>query len=176
MGDKNMGVMETIYLICLAGGLVYALITLFVGDAISDMLGEIHLPLLQPILLVSGITAFGGAGFLLTRLTNLAPGEIMLFSFLAGAVLAVGAYFLWIKPMARAEMSTGYSMDQLQGKIGEVGTAIPAEGLGEVFVSMISGVTHHMAASMEKQPIPEGTRVVIVEVRDHVLYVTPFPE
>lgn len=171
-----MGAWETIYLICLAGGLVYALITLFLGDAISDMLGEIHLPLLQPILLVSGITAFGGVGFILTRLTALTTGEILLFALLAGALLAVGAYFLWIKPMNRAEVSTGYSMNHLQGKIGEVGTTIPADGLGEVLVNMVSGVTHHMAASLENQPIPAGTRVVVVEVRDHVLYVTPFPD
>ncbi|WP_421617433.1 serine protease [Brevibacillus sp. TJ4] len=171
-----MGVMETIYLTCLVGGLIYALITLFLGDAISDLIGEISLPLLQPILLVSGITAFGGIGFLLTRLTTLSVVQVLLFAVLAGALLAVGAYFLWIKPMGKAEMSIGYSMEQLQGKIGEVGTTIPAEGLGEVLISMVSGITHHMAASVDKQQIPEGTRVVVVEVRDHVLYVVPFPE
>jgi membrane protein implicated in regulation of membrane protease activity len=67
-------------------------------------------------------------------------------------------------------------MSQLQGKIAEVATTIPAVGLGEVYVSVVSGTVYHMAASMEKQMIKEGTRVVVVEVRDHVLYVTPFPE
>jgi membrane protein implicated in regulation of membrane protease activity len=32
-----------------------------------------------------------------------------------------------------------------------------------------------MAASLDGIPIKQGTRVVVVEVRDHVLYVTPFP-
>lgn len=170
-----MGAMEMIYLICLVGGLIYALVTLLLGDAISDMLGELHLPVLQPILLVSGLTAFGGVGFLLTRLTEWSGLAVFLLSAVVGALLAVAAYFLWIKPMDKAETSTGYSMSQLPGKIGEVGTTIPSEGLGEVLVKMVSGTTYHMASSMEKESIPAGTRVVVVEVRDHVLYVTPFP-
>ena len=164
------------YGVCLAVGLVYALVTLLWGDALSDMLGEIHLPLLQPVLLVSGLTAFGGIGFLLTKLTAMSAWAVFVSSLFAGGVLAVGAYFLWIRPMDQAEASVGYSMSQLQGKIGEVGTSIPVDGMGEVLIKLVSGVTHHMAASLENQPIPAGTRVVVVEVRDHVLYVTPFPE
>jgi len=167
---------ETVYGVCLIAGLVYALATLFWGDVIADMLGEIHLPLLQPAVLASGLTAFGGIGFLLTRLTALSSWTVFAASLFAGGVLAAGAHFLWIRPMERAEVSIGYSMSQLEGKIGEVGTSIPANGLGEVLIPMVSGITHHMAASLENEPIPAGTRVVVVEVRDHVLYVTPFPE
>jgi membrane-bound ClpP family serine protease len=171
-----MSALETIYLICLGVGLVYALVTLFVGDAISDMLGELHLPILQPILMVSGITAFGGTGFLLTRLTELSVATVIIFALLVGSLLAMAGYFLWVKPMSKAEASTGYSMDQLPGNIGEVGTTIPAEGLGEVLVTLVSGTTYHMAASVDGEVIPSGMRVVVVEVRDHVLYVTPFPD
>lgn len=171
-----MGALETVFLVCLVAGLVYALVTLLLGDAISDMLGELHLPIFQPILLVSGITAFGGSGFLLTRLTDLPMAAVLIIAIFIGISLAMAAYFLWVKPMNKAETSTGYSMNQLPGKIGEVGTTIPAQGLGEVLVSMVSGTTYHMAASLDGEQIPAGMRVVVVEVRDHVLYVTPFPD
>lgn len=169
-----MEVLEAIFLICLISGLLYSLATLIFGHTSEHAHG--HLPVLQPILLVSGITAFGGAGFLLSRLTTLSAGVVLGLAVLIGAGLAVAAYYIWVEPMSRAENSTGYTMSQLHGKIAEVATTIPAEGLGEVYVSVISGTVYHMAASMEKRMIKEGTRVVVVEVRDHVLYVTPFPE
>jgi hypothetical protein len=53
-------------------------------------------------------------------------------------------------------------------------TSIPAEGLGEVLITMVGGTTNHMAASIDREAIREGTRVVVIDVRDHVLYVTPF--
>jgi len=169
-------VMDTVYLICIVFGLVYTLTTLFFGDAVSDWLEQLQLPVLQPVLLVSGITAFGAAGLLLTRLTSFSAWTVLGLAALAGVALAVLAYFVWVEPMAKAENTTGYSMQQLVGQIGEVWTSIPSGGLGEVLIVMVAGTTHHMAASVDGEPIREGTRVVVVEVRDHVLYVTPFPQ
>ncbi|MFS0553549.1 NfeD family protein [Brevibacillus sp. 179-C9.3 HS] len=169
-----MGVLETVYMVCLVLGLIYTLLSLLFGDTVSDWLGHLHLPFAQPILLVSGMTAFGGAGYLLSRYTSLGAIVVLMLAVVIGAALALASFFLWVKPMSRAENSTSYSMSQLGGKLGEVGTTIPAKGLGEVLLPMISGTTYHMAASLEGQIIPQGTRVVVVEVRDHVLYVIPF--
>lgn len=36
-----MGVMDTVYLICIVFGLVYTLTTLFFGDAVSDWLEQL---------------------------------------------------------------------------------------------------------------------------------------
>ncbi|HBZ81398.1 MULTISPECIES: serine protease [Brevibacillus] len=169
-----MGVLETVYMVCLVSGIIYTVLSLLFGDAVSDWLDHFHLPLFQPITFVSGLTAFGGAGYILSRFTSLSDLVVFVLSAVIGAGLAVFAYFLWVKPMSQAENSTGYSMTQLGGKLGEVGTTIPAEGLGEVLLPMLSGTTYHMAASLERVSIPQGTRVVVVEVRDHVLYVIPF--
>ncbi|MED1914006.1 NfeD family protein [Brevibacillus sp. DP1.3A] len=169
-----MGVLETVYMVCLVLGLIYTVISLLFGDTLSDWLGHLHLPFAQPILLVSGMTAFGGAGYLLSRYTSLGALVVLMLAAVIGIALALVSYFLWVKPMSHAENSTSYSMSQLGGKLGEVGTTIPAEGLGEVLLPMISGTTYHMAASLEGGIIPQGTRVVVVEVRDHVLYVIPF--
>ncbi|WNC14008.1 NfeD family protein [Brevibacillus brevis] len=173
-----MGVLETIYVVCLVCGVLYALAALIFGHTGLDGVGHghVHLPLFQPILLVSGVTAFGAAGYLLTRFTAWSQPAVCGAAVLIGVALAVAAYFLWVEPMSRAENSTGYTMDQLGGKVGEVSTTIPANGLGEVLVKMVSGTTFHMAASLEGVPIKQGSRVVVVEVRDHVLYVTLFPQ
>lgn len=174
----NVSVLETIYIVCLVFGLIYTLVTLIFGHSVADWLEQVHfhLPVLQPVLLVSGLTAFGGAGYLLSHLTSFSAGVVLALAIVVGAGLAVASYFLYVEPMSRAENSTGYSMAQLNGKLGEVSTTIPADGLGEVLVTLVSGTTHHMAASVDQTPIREGTRVVVVEVRDHVLFVTPFPE
>lgn len=169
-----MGVLETVFMVCLVSGLLFSLITLLFGDTVSDWLGQLHLPFAQPILFISGITAFGGAGYLLTKYTSFAVLTVLILAVFIGMTLAFASYFIWIKPMSNAENSTGYSMSQLGGKLGEVGTTIPAKGLGEVLLPMVSGTTYHMAASLEGEMIPQGARVVVIEVRDHVLYVTPF--
>ncbi|MGN7469434.1 NfeD family protein [Brevibacillus sp. SAFN-007a] len=169
-----MNVLETVYMVCLVIGLMYTVFSLLFGDTVSEWLGQLHLPLFQPITFVSGLTAFGGAGYILSGFPSLSAWMVFAFAVVIGAGLAVLAHFLWVRPMSRVENSTGYSMAQLGGKLGEVGTTIPAEGLGEVFLPMISGTTYHMAASLEGKTIPQGTRVVVVEVRDHVLYVIPF--
>ncbi|MFY0543950.1 serine protease [Brevibacillus sp. H7] len=170
-----MSWLDSIYLICIGVGLVYTFVTLFLGDAASDWLNHAHLPVLQPVLWVSGLTAFGGAGFLLSRLTSYSPLTSLALAAIGGVALAIAAYFIWVEPMSDAEASTGYSMQQLVGRVGEVWTTIPEKGFGEVLISMVSGTTHHMAASLTREPIREGTRVLVVEVREHVLYVTPLP-
>lgn len=172
-----MEVLETVYIVCLVCGVLYALAALLFGHTGADWMGghgHVHLPVLQPILLVSGATAFGAAGYLLSGFTALSEWAILGLAAVIGIGLAVASYFLWVQPMSKAENSTGYAMSQLGGKLGEVRTTIPENGLGEVLVSMVSGTTFHMAASLDGSPIREGSRVVVVEVRDHVLYVTPF--
>jgi membrane protein implicated in regulation of membrane protease activity len=172
-GDR-MDTWDIIYLVCMGTGLLYTLITLFFGDTVSDLLGQIDLPVLQPILLVSALTAFGASGFLLTRFTAFSQWFVFAIAVAIGLMLAAAAYFVWVKPMENAESSIGYSMKQLEGMVGEVLTSIPAEGLGEVLITMVGGTTNHMAASIDREAIREGTRVVVIDVRDHVLYVTPF--
>lgn len=50
-------------------------------------------------------------------------------------------------------------------------TAIPASGCGEVLVRIGAGVTNHTAESFEGRDIPEGSRVVVVEVKPDTLLV-----
>ncbi|PWK05222.1 NfeD family protein [Tumebacillus permanentifrigoris] len=91
------------------------------------------------------------------------------------AIVALVAYFIYIPSMQRAETSTGFSMQDLVGKIGEVTVSIPKKGgYGEVLILIGGSHTNQIAGSFNGEPIPEGTRIVIVKAERHTLYVTPF--
>lgn len=82
-------------------------------------------------------------------------------------------YLVVIRPAHRTENSTGFQLKDLIGREAEVWITIPAEGYGEVLVTMTGGNTNHIAASITGNSISEGTMVIIQEVRDQVLYVQP---
>lgn len=165
---------EWLFLGCLGFGLIYSLFSLFAADVSLHGFGHIEIPLLHPLMWVSGTAAFGGLGFLLWRYSNFSPGMVYFLAALGGLVIAVASYFLWVAPMKKAEVSTGYSMGDLQGKMGDVLVSIPANGYGEVLIPMVNGVTNQIAASFEQEAIAEGMRIVVVEVKENVLYVVPY--
>ncbi|WP_240873553.1 hypothetical protein [Shimazuella soli] len=76
-----------------------------------------------------------------------------------------------IRPAERTESSTGFSVQDLIGKHGEVWIGIPVDGFGEVLITMAGGNTNHIAASMDGNLIPEGTRVIVRNVKDQIIYV-----
>jgi membrane protein implicated in regulation of membrane protease activity len=172
--------MLDVYWICLAGGLVFSVLTLLAGDLLDGVLDGFDaldgFDLLDPLSIVGGVTVFGGAGVVISESTDLAPGTGAALAALIGLALAVAMHFVWVRPMKRSENSTGFSLREYHGKLGEVTTAIPAGGWGEVIVKMGASTTFRTAASFEGTPIPRGTRVVVVEVRDGDLFVTPFDE
>ena len=78
----------------------------------------------------------------------------------------------YIRPMERSENSSGYSMQQLTGLIAEVLVPIPVVGYGEVMVKAGAGRSNHIASSNDKEVLPAGLRVVIVEVKDFTVIVS----
>lgn len=171
--------MEELYWSCLAGGILFTLVTVVLGDLVSHALHGaldfLSMDYLNPTVLAAGITVFGGAGIMLTEYWPL-PAVLV---FIAAFLLAAGAGYLlaryYVKPMKETENSTAYSMKGLSGRIGEVITSIPSGGgCGEVLLKVGAGNTNHIAASFDGSAIQAGTRVVIVEVKDHTLYVSRF--
>jgi hypothetical protein len=177
--------MTTLYWICLFGGLVFSVLAVFLGDLLDGVLDSLDgafdsfdlSSVLDPLSLVAALTAFGGAGLLLDHYSGLGePGGAFL-ALILGLALGAAMHFVYIRPMKRSENSTGFSIREYQGKIGEVNTAIPARGYGEVIVRMGAAVTFQSAASFEGVPIATGTQVVVVEVeRDGTLLVAPLED
>jgi hypothetical protein len=176
--------MIEVYWICLLGGFVFAVLAVLFGDLLDAAHGALHgalegafQHLLDPLSLVGGVTVFGGAGVVLERYTDLGDVPTALLAGALGVVLAVAMHFAYVRPMRRGENSTAFSRKEYAGKIGEVNTAIPARGYGEVLVRMGASVTFQPAASFDGTPIRVGTAVVVVEVEaDGALLVTPLED
>jgi len=171
--------LEALFWACLIGGIVYALITIVFGDVLGDALDGMldilpdGLGWINLMTVVGGITVFGGAGLMLDRYTDLAAGAVIAIALLAAVVIGAGVYFFYVRPMRSTESSTGYSIEEMPGKLAEVLVSIPADGYGEVMLRMgAAGVTNRTAASFDGVPVEAGAQVVIVEVRDGTLYVS----
>jgi membrane protein implicated in regulation of membrane protease activity len=167
-----------IYWGCFVVGALFAVITVIFGDFLGnifdglfDFLSLDHLDFFHPMVIVGGITAFGGAGLVLTRHTSLEALPVAMLSLMTTVLLSFIVYFAYVRPMKGAESSTGFSVHDLVGKIGEVIVPIPARGYGEVFIKVGAGNTNQIAASSDGEDIPAGTRVVVAEARDGALYV-----
>ncbi len=175
--------MVDLYCGCLAGGIIFALISFIFGDMLGDMFDGIFdaisvdgVDFIHPMVIVGGITVFGGSGILLSQYTPLVPGLVALFSLLSALIMSVLVYFAYVRPMKNSENSIGYSVQDLVGKIGEVVIPVPGNGCGEVLVRIGAGNTNQIAASLDGEGLPMGSRVVVAEVKDHVLYVFPYEE
>ncbi|MBD2871486.1 NfeD family protein [Paenibacillus arenilitoris] len=171
--------METLFLACLIGGIIYAVVSVVFGDWIGQLLDgaldflsfEGH-SWLSPVSIVGGITAFGGAGLMLEKYSVLGSGAILFVSLLIAVLAGGGVFFLYVRPMENSESSIAFSVHSLSGKLAEVLVPIPAAGYGEVMVKVGAGYTNQIAASFDGVDIAGGSRVVVVEVKDSTLYVS----
>ncbi len=170
--------MQEVYWGCLYGGIIFAIVTIVFGDILGDVFGGFldslsfdHLDFFNPMVIVGGITAFGGAGIMLGRLSSLETLAIVIISLLIAVSLSIFVYFIYVQPMKNAETSTGYSMSDLVGKIGTVTVPVPEKGFGEVLIKVGAGNTNHIAASCDGEALATGARVVVAEVNEGVLNV-----
>jgi len=171
--------LETLYMACLVSGILIALVSIIFGDwlgaaldGVLDLMSFDGLPWLQPMTIVGGITVFGGAGLLLERYTALTAAVVIIISLLIAIAVGAAVFFLYVRPMENSENSIAYSIAELSGKLGEVLVPIPSAGYGEVMIKAGAGVTNQIAASFDGEPIAEGAKVVVVEVKEGTLYVS----
>lgn len=168
----------SIYWGCLFGGIIFAFVTVIFGDLLGDAFQGLfhslsfdHLDFLQPMVLVSGITILGGTGVVLTQYTSLNPLPVAVLSFMLAILLTILIYFAYVLPMKNSENSTAYSMQDLVGLTGEVTTAIPAKGYGEVLLKVGAGHSNHIASSQYGEELPTETKIFVTKVEKGVVYV-----
>lgn len=172
--------MQELYWGCLIGGVIFTLVTVLIGDVVGHfihgVLGALSFDahVFQPVVVVGGITVFGGAGVLLTQYTSLSVSITLLLSLFLAILLSIPVYFFYVKPMQHSENSTGFSMQDLIGKLGEVTVPIPATGYGEVLIKMATGTTNQIAVSFDGERVASGVRVVVVDVQEHVVRVSRY--
>lgn len=157
----------------------FAILSLFLGDILDglidslfDNIGEF----LNPLLLFGTLAVVSGSGVLLTKYSSLNALYIFIISLLIGTAAYFLIYNFLVIPMSNAESSTSISVNELEGKIGEVITTIPAKGMGEVFIESTNGSRSETSISFDQKEIKQGTRVVVVEVKDQILHVSELSE
>ncbi len=174
--------MQTVYWGCFYGGIIFALVTIIFGDILGDIFSGLdalsfdHLDFLSPMVIVGGITAFGGAGIMLDRFTSLEPLTVSILSLVIAIALSILVYFIYVKPMKNAENSTSFTMSELVGKIGIVTVPVPAHGFGEVLIKIGAGNTNQIACSYDEEEFTQGTRVIVADIKDGVVNVISYQD
>jgi hypothetical protein len=179
MGLKGEHTMIDLFWGCLIGGIFFALATLLLGGVFHKLHGFRHalrfhgFKAFHPTTVVGAVTAFGGAGILLAKYTPLEGGLLLTAAAMIALILSIAVHFGYVLPMDRAESSIGFSIQDYYGMSGLITVPVPARGHGQIMVKMGASNTCQIAASFDGKRIPKGSMVVVVEVRDGVLYVTP---
>ena len=163
---------ESIYLSLLIVSGSLTLLYLFFGDVLEG-LGEAS-GFLSPVLILAFITFFSAGGYILESVTALNSFVIMAISAALALLLDTLLNVFVLVPMASAEQSLSYTEKSLEGRVGKAIISIPEKGFGEVVIESYSGMISKPAASFEDTPIPEGTEVLVIEVKDGVLHVMPY--
>lgn len=168
---------------CLITGIIFTLLTVIFDDFLGNMMDGIldalafDLPgFFNTTVIMSALTAFGGAGILFTLYTPFTTVITIIFSLGSGLILSAFFYFLYVKPMENTENSIGFSVQDLVGKVGEITIPIPKNGYGEIVLSIGGGASNQIAASFEDVEIPAGVKALVIEIRDGTLLVSPYEQ
>ncbi|MFE3976334.1 MULTISPECIES: hypothetical protein [unclassified Peribacillus] len=162
--------LETVYLygLIIFGGLTFLFI-LF-----NDIFSGLELPdILNPTLIFSFVTVFFSSGFLLESLTGLNDVMIAVISLLISFTIVTLLNVFVLIPISSAEESLTFHDNDLRGRVGRVLTSVPVDGFGEVLIESISGSIAKTAASYKNEGIVSDTKVLIIEVKNGVVYVMP---
>lgn len=117
-----------------------------------------------------------GSAIILTKYAALTALIVFIISLFLSILAYILIYNFLIIPISNAESSSAHSYKTYRGRIGEVITTIPADGVGEILLESVSGSTNEAAKSFDEKTIPQGTKIVVVEVTDEFLYVSPLEE
>ncbi|PAD64314.1 hypothetical protein CHH79_10070 [Bacillus siamensis] len=165
--------LETIYLytLIIAGSLT--LLILFFQDVFHGLSEVIPVSFVNPTLILSFLTIFSASGYIGEIATSLSNPIIALLSFVLSVFLVSLLYFFILVPLSSAEESLVYRESDLKGRIGRVITSVPKDGYGEVIIEGIGGAISKSAVSFDQEQIKYGTAVLVIDVKDGVLFVTP---
>lgn len=162
---------ETIYLytLIISGSLI--ILYLFFGDIFEGILEATGF--INPVLILAFLTFLSAIGFLFEVLTELSSVLILVVAAVCSIILDTLLNVFVLIPLSKSEESLVYTEDSLKGRLGNVIIPIPEDGFGEVLIDSISGRISKPAASFENKNIAEGKKVLVIDVKNGVLYVVP---
>lgn len=165
---------ETIYLYGLIIGGCLTFIYILLSDILEGVFEVLSETFFNPTLILSFITIFSACGYLFEIMTGVHSWLILIISGLLAFLFVTLLNIFVLIPLSSAEESNTYAMEDLQGRIGKVITSIPSDGYGEVLISGNSGNIAKSAISLDNRPIEADSEILIIEIKDGVLHVTPY--
>jgi len=178
------------YFGCLTFGVVYStLYAVFGSHGMDHNVTEIHVDgvhvdgvhagdthdagpsILNPIVIASALTAFGGAGLI----GDLGLGFTSIFTLLFALIISFGigaaVFFGVVRLLYTSQANSNFSEEELCDVEAEVVTPIPKLGLGEIVFTAGGTRTTLPAHSIEDCEIEKGTKVMIRKVENRIAYV-----
>lgn len=165
--------LETVYLYTLIISGSLTLLILFFQDVFHGLSEAIPVSFLNPALILSFLTIFSASGYSGEIAAPLSSSVIALLSFVLSVLLVSLLHFFVLVPLSSAEESLAYRETDLKGRVGRVITSVPKDGYGEVIIEGIGGAISKSAVSFDQEQIKYGTAVLVIDVKDGVLFVTP---
>jgi membrane protein implicated in regulation of membrane protease activity len=158
-------------------GLLFLLLMLFLGGGHDFHVGEMdgghdvaHAAdgeggpsILSSRIIASFVAAFGFGGTI-GRYLDLGYPASSAFGIVSGVVLA-SVVFKFAEILYAQQASSEVKMTSLVGMTAEVAIAIPEGHVGQISLSAAGERSMHIARSRDGKAIPEGTSVVIRELR-----------
>jgi len=141
------------------------------ADSQGKVQGKTHVGLLNPVIIATFFSGFGGFGLLGTRLFHLPTAVSVLVAVPAGALLASGFFFLYNRVAVAAETNGTVTWQDLRGARAEVITPIPEHGLGEIMYVARGARGSAPARSIDGIAIARETKVTILKMIDGVAIV-----
>ena len=200
MDFLNTLTVNTLYLVLLILGLIYAVFLLVSGQIGGGESGadlghvphfetggghDLHveggaaehgISPISPLTIATFITAFGAIGLVSTNLFSVSDRGSVVWASLGGLVFSflvyIGFTYLFIKPQGSSEVR----VSELTGHKAEVITPIPENGLGEVALIAQGGRVTFSARSSDGKKVDRGASVKVARVTGGVVYVEPLSD
>ena len=163
---------QDLYLWILIIAAILTVVVLLFGDLLDGIFESV--PFLHPVLVLSFFIFLSAIGYVLEWFMNWESIVILIISSILSIIFVTLLHLFVLVPIRSAEQSWGYSEEALMGSVGTAIVSIPIDGYGEVMVQWKSGVISKPAVSYDNKAIPQGERVLIIEIKDGVFYVSPY--
>lgn len=163
--------MESIYLTALIVAGSITILYIFFGDILEGFGEAIGL---NPALILAFITFFSASAYVLESVTAISSILIIIISIFIALLLDTLLNIFVLIPLSSAEESLIYTEESLKGRVGKIIIPIPEDGFGEMIIEAKSGMISKPAKGYENEIIAAGKQVLVIEVKDGVLYVVPY--
>ena len=140
-----------------------------VGD-VGEMPGA---SILNTITVSTFVGFFGLSGLLAVWVLGMDPIPSLALSIPTAVLIAAAQFTLYLKIFVRAQGSSEATMSETLGCEAEVITPIPADRVGEIAYVIKGSRYTAPAASADKEDIPKGTTVHVVNIRGTTFVVRP---